>query len=110
MTFRVHLTSRAERDVDHILDYLFQRSPQGAATWAARWDEVLVDLSRFADQKPIAPENADHDVELRHVVFKTRRGRKYRAIFFIQGDDLVLVTHVRGPGQDFLPADDFANG
>ena len=101
MTFRVDLTFRAERDVDHILSYLARRSPQGAATWFARWQEVLLDLRQSAGQKSLAPENDDHDEELRHAVFKTRRGRAYRAIFTIQ-DDLVLITHVRGPGQDLI--------
>ena len=30
------------------------------------------------------------------------QGKAYRAIFIIE-DDLVLVTHVRGPGQDIVP-------
>jgi len=105
MTFRVHLTFRAERDVDHILSFIVERSPQGAATWAARWHEVLQELSETANQKPIAPESEDHDHEIHHVVFKTRRGKAYRAIFIIQ-DDLVLITHVRGPGQDIVPPND----
>jgi hypothetical protein len=32
------------------------------------------------------------------VIFKTRRGRAYRALFLIRGD-VVFVLHVRGPGQ-----------
>jgi plasmid stabilization system protein ParE len=109
MTYRVQLTFRAERDVDHILNYLVRRSPQGAATWAARWNEILVQLSESPGQLHLAPETEDHAVELRHVVFKTRRGLKYRAIFFLQGD-LVLVTHVRGPGQDLVSPHDLLNG
>ncbi len=105
MTFRVHLTFRAERDIDHIFNFLVERSPQGAATWTARWHDVLLELSQSANKKPLAPENEDHDQELHHVVFKTRRGKAYRAIFTIQ-DDLVLVTHVRGPGQAIVSSDD----
>lgn len=109
MSFRVDLTYRAERDVDHILSYLTKRSPQGATTWADRWDEVLSDLATNARQKSLAPENDDHDEVLHHVVFKTRHGRKYRAIFVIRGN-LVFVPHVRGPGQDRVPPDEMSIG
>ena len=108
MTSRVHLTFRAERDVDRILDFLVERSPQGAASWVARWNEVLLELSQSANHKPIAPEDEDHENELHHVVFKTRHGKAYRAIFIIQSD-LVLVTHVRGPGQDIVPPNDVSS-
>ncbi|QEG35913.1 type II toxin-antitoxin system RelE/ParE family toxin [Bythopirellula goksoeyrii] len=102
MSFRVNLTLRAETDVSEILQYIRERSPQGAATWADRFDQVLAELTESANRKPLAPENGDHEEEIRHVVFKTRVGKKYRAIFLIR-EDLVLVTHVRGPGQDLVP-------
>ena len=56
-------------------------------------------------KKPLAPENDDHDQQLRHIVFKTRRGKAYRAILLVE-DDLVLATHVRGPGQDIVAPSD----
>lgn len=80
MSFRVTLTARAERDVDHILGYLVERSPQGAATCADRWDSVLVELVESAGIKPLAPENDDHEEEIHHIAFKTPKGRKYRAV------------------------------
>ncbi|MCA9100657.1 MAG: hypothetical protein KDA63_05895 [Planctomycetales bacterium] len=45
MSLHVELTLRAERDVDEILDFRSERSPQGAATWLARLEEVLADQS-----------------------------------------------------------------
>ena len=109
MTYRVELTFRAERDVDLILKYLSERSPQGASTWAARWDEILGGLAESAERTQLAPESDDHQKILRHVVFKTRRGKKYRAIFYIDGP-IVYVTHVRGPGQDVVPPEELPNG
>lgn len=106
MSFKVNLSARAERDLDHILEYLLARSPQGAATWLSRWDEVLVQLQESADQTTLAPENDDHKDEIHHVVFKTRRGRKYRAIFIIENES-VQITHVRGPGQKRVSPDEF---
>ena len=101
MTYRAGLTYRAERDLDHILAWLVERSPAGAAAWLRRWQEVIDELRRKADRCQLAPENDDHDEEIRHVIFKTRRGRKYRALFVIRGE-FVLVIHVRGPGQDLV--------
>ena len=109
MSFRVELAYRSEQDVDNILEYLLARSPQGAATWLARWDEVLVELTESADQHSLAPENDDHAEEIRHVIFRTRRGKKYRAIFAIR-EDCVFVTHVRGPGQNQLGSFESPNG
>lgn len=105
MTYQVHLTYRAERDVDRILQWLSERSAQGATTWDRRWQQVLGDLRTSAAKYDLAPENEDHDEQIRHVTFKTRRGKKYRAIFVIRGD-LALVTHVRGPGQDLVSSDE----
>ena len=74
MTFHVELTENAERNVDEILDYLVERSPQGATAWWNCWGEVVEDLSKTADQKALAPENEDHDEDIYHVIFKTRKG------------------------------------
>ena len=105
MTYRVELTEQAEHDVDHILGWISNRSPQGAATWSRRFDKVLSKLRTSPDRGQLPPENNDHDAEIRHIVFKTRRGRPYRAVFVIR-DDMVLVLHVRGPGQDIMRPDE----
>lgn len=101
MTYQVELTARAERDVDGILAWLTQKSSRGAAAWHKRLQDVFDHLATTADQFGLAPENEDHDEGIRHVIFKTRRGRKYRALFIIR-DDQVYILHVRGPGQDIL--------
>jgi len=54
---------------------------------------------------PFAPENTYSDREVRNVLFRTRRGRVYRAVFIVEEDE-VFVTHVRGPKQDVLSASD----
>jgi len=40
MTYHVELTFQAEQDIDHILDWLRRRSPQGAATWPSGSEAV----------------------------------------------------------------------
>lgn len=101
MRFEVVLTSRAQRDIADILDYVGSQSAAGASVWAARFDECLRRLSIGADSMPLAPEDIEHPDALYHFVFRTRRGRAYRAIFTIR-DQVVYITHVRGPGQDFV--------
>ena len=44
MTYDVILLPQAERDVDEILAWLYERSSQGAATWYRRWLEAIAFL------------------------------------------------------------------
>ena len=105
MKLRVELSPKAERDVDDILTWIGQRSTKGAHTWSKRWDEVLEQLSNSAGSCGRAPESSKHDAELYQIVFKTRRGLPYRALFTINADVVSVVT-VRGPGQDYLSPDE----
>jgi hypothetical protein len=55
-----------------------------------------------------APESNDHPEPIYQVIFKTRRGRPYRALFVVR-DRTVFILHVRGPGQDFVAPNEIAN-
>lgn len=107
MKLRVSLLRQAERDVDGILAWIGERSRSGAATWHRRWWQVLDSLSETADGCGLTPEDEDHTIDIRQIIFKTRRGNKYRALFTIQGDT-VYIMHVRGPGQDLVTPDHIA--
>jgi hypothetical protein len=65
--------------------------------------EVLKRLGESGDTFGSAPEDKDHEETIYQVIFKTRRGLPYRALFIVRGDQL-YVLHVRGPGQDFMSA------
>jgi plasmid stabilization system protein ParE len=101
MTFHVELLPAAERDLDRILGWLRERSPQGASAWYRRWLEVLDDLEARADACARAPEVARHDLDLRHIIFKTKHGKPYRAIFTMV-ERTVFVLCIRGHGQDLV--------
>ncbi len=105
MKFQVKVLWQAERDLDRMILWINNKSPQGAAAWLRRWDNVLDDLRKCADKCGLAPEDAGHDIEIRQIVFKTRNGLPYRALFTIR-DHHVYVMHVRGPGQDLIRPDD----
>jgi plasmid stabilization system protein ParE len=87
------------------LDFINERSPEGAQRW---WDAFRAAATRaisHPEQCPFAPENSLVDQELRQFFFKTRRGKKYRAIFMIAGDEL-LILRVRAPAQGPLAGDE----
>jgi len=101
--FHVEITARAKRDLDEIFRWIVKRSPQGAATWHRRWLEILDYLESSAGHASLAPENDDHEQTIQNIVFKTRRGRRYRILFTIK-NDVAYVLHIRGPGQNLLSA------
>ncbi len=105
MKFRIEIVPQAERDLDDIYLWLARRSPQGARTWHLRWLEVLDYLEEFADKAPVAPEDEDQEARIQHFIFKTRRGRRYRAIFTLD-ENIAYVLHVRGPGQRLVSKKD----
>jgi plasmid stabilization system protein ParE len=104
MTYNIILQPIAQSDIDRIIGYLAERSPQGAVAWCKAWDNLLAELRDRAESFALAPESSYHEDEIRQALFKTRRGRTYRALFVVVYDT-VHVIHVRGPGQDLVPPD-----
>ena len=98
MKFTVELTRRAERDVIEISDWLSQRSPAGAARWLDAFEEMLGRLS----DSPLSFSRADEadafSITIRQILFRTPKGREYRAVF-VADDEHVRTLCVRGPGQ-----------
>jgi plasmid stabilization system protein ParE len=98
MTFRVRELRRAQADIRHIVGWLADRSPQGARAWLDAYDDMVARLEESAAACGEADESAEFDLNVRQTLFKTRRGRVYRALFLIEGDH-VFILRVRGPGQ-----------
>jgi len=96
--FKVHELRRAQADVSSIARWLAERSPQGSRTWLRAYDEMVRRLEQQADSCGPAYENEDCDLDVRQALFRTRRGRVYRALFYIEDHD-VYILRVRGPGQ-----------
>ena len=107
MTFHVRELRRAQADIRHIFSWLAERSPQGARAWLDAYDAMVARLEQSADALGPADENKDCEFDVRQALFKTSRGRVYRAIFFIEGDE-VFIVRVRGPGQAPVQPDDLA--
>src|SRR5215216_2648146 len=98
MSFLVRELPKAKQDKDSIFRWLYERSPAGAIAWLDAYDSLAMRLTQDAATFGLAPENADCELEVRQALFKTRRGRVYRALFFIEGAE-VFILRVRGPGQ-----------
>jgi plasmid stabilization system protein ParE len=106
MNFTVRMSRQAEGDVDRIVASLVQRSPEGAARWLAALDAARVKLCESPLGYPLAPESDFVGAEIRQNIFKTPRGRRYRALFVVV-DNEVRILHVRGPNQALLRPSDF---
>jgi plasmid stabilization system protein ParE len=98
VTYTVVLLDRARGDVQPIYDWIAERSPEGAERWFAGFEEAVTALQVNPFVSPIAPEDEFFAYEIRHLIFQTRRGRPYRAILTVVGDQ-VRILRVRGSGQ-----------
>lgn len=106
MSFPVHELPRAKADKQKIVEWLLERSRAGAAAWITAYDDAIERLEQNADSYGEALENKECPcVDVRQLLFKTRRGRVYRIVFFIEQTD-VFVLRVRGPGQPCLKPDE----
>jgi toxin ParE1/3/4 len=106
MSLSVRILGRAWSDADAIFDWLAARSPAGAARWYAAFLKATQDLLDNPLRHEFAPESKLIEREIRHRFFKTRRGRVYRLLFVIVGDE-IRILRVRGPGQSGVPGDGF---
>jgi hypothetical protein len=102
--YRLRVLPEADRDIDQNYLWIARRSRNGAMTWYCKLLEVLETLKSRPLSYGLAPESGLVGREIRHVNFKTRRGRLYRLLFEVCAND-VFVLHLRGPGQRLLHAD-----
>lgn len=105
MKFDVKALRKAEADVLSITKYLYEWSPQGAAAWLDAYRLARMRLATSADRCGEAEENEHFDIDVRQALFKTKRGRIYRMLFTVVGNE-VRILRVRGPGQAPIIADE----
>lgn len=105
MRFRIRMLRRATADFLSIVDYIHDRSPQGAAAWVNAFEKAKGWLADNADGCPEADENHCFQIDVKQSLFKTRRGRVYRLVFTIVEDE-VRILRVRGSGQGAIEPSD----
>ena len=98
LQYDVQIHELASRDLDHIVEWIKSRSPDGAHRWLVAFNALLEGLRHSPESCSIAPESDVIGRELREAFFKTRCGRTYRAVFAIDGNQ-IRILRVRGSGQ-----------
>ena len=109
MRYRVVIVAKAQRRMRDIHAWIDERSPQGADAWADALAAALERLATWPLSCGKAPESEaiGWGQEVRQVLFRTPKGRAYRMLFTIEGDE-VLVLQVRGPGEAPVEPDDLS--
>jgi plasmid stabilization system protein ParE len=98
MIYRVVISRRTEEDADAIYIWLAKRSVVGAGRWYRTFLDAAASLNNNPSRCGLAPESVAVGYEIRQHLFKTPRGRKYRLLYLVTGDE-VRILRVRGPGQ-----------
>jgi hypothetical protein len=65
---------------------------------SVRFEEAFAKLEENPFVGPIASESEDVGEEVRHIMFRTKAGRSFRALFVVVGTE-VRILRVRGKGQ-----------
>ena len=91
--FQVKYAPRAREDLQASYDWGVEFWGRDKADrWVVQIDELMKNrLSQVPLACPLAPENADFEFELRHLVV-----HRYRILFMVSGDT-VFVLRIRGP-------------
>jgi plasmid stabilization system protein ParE len=106
MTYSVILLTRAKHDVATIQNWIAERSPSGATKWFNSFVAALKTLENNPYGCELAPEDQVVGRGIRQLLFRTRKGHRYRILFTVE-NDIVHVVHVRAPGQPLVSPDQF---
>jgi plasmid stabilization system protein ParE len=89
MKFGVRELPKAKEDKESIFRWINGRSPAGALAWLDAYDAAIARLANEANSFGFAPENANCELEVRQVLFKTRHGRVYRLLYFVESAEFL---------------------
>ena len=107
--YQVKFSRRANQDVADILNWLRQRSVQGARRWLEALEQIETRLRASPEGFGLAEESDTFKEPVRQALFRTKHGNTYRVLFVVREDTVTLLC-VRGPGQPpFKPSDMTAN-
>ena len=99
MTYRIRPTAQAEADVERLYNSLAERRGEEAARgWYESYTEAVERLVTMPLSCGLAYENRNFDDELRHLLFGLHPKRKYRALFTVRGDEVIILA-LRAPGE-----------
>ena len=87
--FRIDIKPTAEKDLVRRYRQIAEESQQNATIWYLQIIEAIENLNVLAERCPIAPEDNDVQLGIRHLIIGN-----YRVLYFIN-DDAVEVLHIR---------------
>ncbi len=77
MMYRIKTTRQATADRDRCFDYVAERSPDGALRWLEAYEMAVGSLLENP-LRGFAPENPDHEEEIRQCLFPNQTVLFYR--------------------------------
>jgi plasmid stabilization system protein ParE len=98
MSFRVRIIAKAAADFEQRLIMIAERSPSSALRLNEQFENALRRLRDFPLSCGLAYENPSFSEELRHLLFGIRAKRRFRALFVVRGDEVVILA-IRAPGE-----------
>jgi len=87
--YHINIKPTAENDLETRYMQIAEDSPQNALNWYLSIVEAIEKLDTMAERCPIAPEDEDIQLGIRHLIIGS-----YRVLYKIDGDT-VDVLHVR---------------
>lgn len=92
-SYNVRFNLEALRDIENSLQWGYRNwGEEQAMRWVrGLYSVVQKRLTSFPLSCPLAPESAEHEREVRQLIYD-----RYRILFFVQGDE-VSVLYVQGP-------------
>ncbi|HVA69428.1 MAG TPA: type II toxin-antitoxin system RelE/ParE family toxin [Candidatus Binataceae bacterium] len=102
MPYRVDLTLRAERDLEHLYEWIAAASSIAAARWFNGLEDAILSLERFPRRCAVAPESRRTRRRLRHL-FHGAKPDIYRVVFQLdEKRKVVSVLTIRHGAMDEL--------
>ncbi|MCF1457981.1 MAG: type II toxin-antitoxin system RelE/ParE family toxin [Shewanella sp.] len=87
--YRVEIKPTAENDLENRYLQIAEESPQNAVSWYLDMISAIEKLDTLAERCPIAPEDVDIGLGIRHLIIGN-----YRVLYSIR-NDIVEVLHIR---------------
>jgi plasmid stabilization system protein ParE len=100
MVYRVELTVRAEKDLEHLYERISADNSDASALWYFGLEDAIRSLRNLPRRCPITPENKRTGGGLRHLLYGSKPD-VYRVIYEInESRRLVRVITIRHSAMD----------
>jgi plasmid stabilization system protein ParE len=103
MRYDVLITSRAERELHELAEWIATKAPVAAARWYRGFVQVILKLGDNPFRCAVARESPRFPFEIRELLYGRRRN--YRAIYAIRETKVVIITIRHAARDDLTPED-----